>query len=412
MFRITCLLLLLFYILILASCGILGFSTPTITLWTNQIQIIAYIEEFNAQYPHYKVEILYVQSPQERLLSANDKPDLILADFLSSPSYIALFEPLDTILNEQNINIKNIYKDLLHLGVYGSQHVLLPFSFDLPAIVYRKESEEQDISNFTISLNLLKEKSKDFNIVQEGKLNALGFSPLWNSDFLFSAMSLLGTDFKADAEAILIWNETALANSIDFLRSWFEQAAYGYKREREFTKKYIYEPMYKLIQDKRFGYYRISFFLTSASEFFKIPKQKRENLDFRWLCSENKIPVNNNILYFGIPKGAKNIEGGYEFLKWIFNPHTQEKYLEISSSTNLNIFGISRGFSSLISVNEQNIPQYFPILLGRIPTEDFFLFPNPLPDNWQILKKEVIWEWFLEVFSSIDEAPLLKERLK
>jgi hypothetical protein len=195
-------------------------------------------------------------------------------------------------------------------------------------------------------------------------MTALGFSPLWNQDFFFLSASLFGVEFRSDEEHFLTWDEAALTNCLQFFSQWCDQNGSS-GREREFIQKYLYEQPTLLIGDRRSDFYRISFFQALDHAFFSIPAQKKEALDFFWLSKGGKIPASGKIMAFGVPRGSSNRAGANEFLKWIFFPATQSRILEEISVKNPHSFGIDGGFSSLVAINEEQLPKYEPRPLFR-----------------------------------------------
>jgi ABC-type glycerol-3-phosphate transport system substrate-binding protein len=393
------------------GCGIINFSNPTIHLWTNKEEILPFVEEFNKSQTNVKIEATFMPTLSEDFETLQNKPDLI---FYSLPEIVIhehIFEALNGVLSDAGINKDEVYQNLLKLGEYRDAQKFLPFSFDIPIIVFRKQNEEIR-DDFSLSLKDLRKFTASATTVQNKALKGLGFSPLWNQEFLFYTALLFGTDFRVTADNIVVWDENALTSSIAYLRSWINESAGSYSREREFSKKYVYEPMYKLIQDNKFGYYRISYYFSAISEYFTVPQDQRKNLDFRWLTYNNKIAVPERILVFAVPAGAKNSGGARVFLKWVFNPSVQEKMIKIGQVNNYDTFGIANGFSIIKHINEHYLPEYYPLLIGLMPPEEYLVFPNPLPRNWEKIKKETILPWLSDEIAKTGEISSLKEKFK
>ncbi len=393
------------------GCGDFGFNNPTIHFWTNREELLPYIEEFNKQHAHFKIELSFLRTLTDEFETLQNKPDLILCSLPEILINYNHFDSLDGILSDAGIEKDDVYQNLLKLGVYNGKQVFLPYSFDIPVIVFTKDNKAE-LPDFSLSLNDLKKQSDTFTLFQGKRLEALGFSPLWNQKFLFYTAVLLGADFRVTADNILIWDETALNSTIEYLRSWINDSMGGYASEREFSKKYVYEPPYKLVQDDKFGYRRIGFFFTTISEYYAIPQEKRKNLEFRWLHHNDGIPVNERILVFAIPSAAKNPDGARVFLKWIFKPEIQKHLIKINTLDNNACFGIANGFSILKDINKHYFPDYYPSLVGFVPPEEFLVFPNQLPEGWDKLKNEIVMSWLLEEIAKTGEISSLKEKFK
>jgi ABC-type glycerol-3-phosphate transport system substrate-binding protein len=235
----------------------------------------------------------------------------------------------------------------------------------------------------------------------------MGFSPLWGPDFLFSAAELLGTDFHQTSRGNLAWDDQNLQKTITELRSWVKEIDGGPQEEATFRNKYLYDPVYKLLESGRILYY-----LTTLTNYFDIPDAKRKTIEFRWLAEKNQIPVLENILFAGVPARSRNKSAAYAFLKWFFKPETQSQLLELVGYERIKTFGIGNGFSSLSVVNERDFPQHYPALLGKIPPADFLTYPKSLPDDWAELKSNVILPWMQSEVEAPAQQQKLEERLK
>jgi hypothetical protein len=397
------------------SCGVMQ-DGPVVQLWSQTPDILPFVDRFNAIQNKYKVEVTYVQSPAEELLPSQTVPDLILSDRLSAPRCAAKLENLTPLLRGDGVDTRLFYQDLLAAHQYQNAPVVLPFSFELPVIVFRKGAFAGGTPRL-VSLDELKSISQGYNKLAKTGPIALGFSPLWNRRFLFHAATLFGVDFRAEPGKTLAWDDQALENWVQTLTDWIEGRNGGFAAETEFVRKYLYEAPYHLIQtkiplDKKQNDYRISFYQALAADFIGIPAEKREALDMAWLSRDRKIPVDDDILFFGVPRGAGNQGGAYEFLKWVFRPATQKGILEENETKNPLSFGVAGGFSSLISINETEIPARVPLLKGRMPSANELKFPGVLPEAWEKLKNEAILPWLYDRIAHTPGAAPLKERIK
>jgi hypothetical protein len=143
---------------------------------------------------------------------------------------------------------------------------------------------------------------------------------------------------------------------------------------------------------------RLLFISMKSSEFFTMPAEQREGLDFRWIAGDDRIPLSEEALYYGICKDGRARKAADAFTRWFFQEETQRFFLEIEKKYRLDetLFGIGNGFSALRTVTEQIFPQYYTGLLGRMPPETFLEPPNILPRNWPDLKERVILPYLHE----------------
>ena len=375
---------------VLSSCAFE--SNSTIILWTDKPEMAAYVEEFNSTQNNYRIEIVYKKQPETALAQTNnltDNPaDLVVADFLNSPGTMEHFSPLNGIFREGSIDLSRFYSGLLKLGQKEEELLLLPVSFNLPAVMFNRTTESEDIPSFFMNPVDMENAAGNFNKKSDTDFEVMGFSPRWEKEVLFLNAVLMGTDFQLLNTGVLSWDNKKLLDSLKLSIDWSKETNGGLEQEEEFTAKFLYDPSYKLIAENR-----ILFYYSDMVNFFAIPPEKRKNLDFRWLSSNDKIPVLGNILFSGIPNGAKNKNGALEFIYWFFDPDTQKKLLKSTQIKRMETFGFANGFSSLPEVNKNELPIIYPSLVGYIPPESSLIFPKALPLYWNELKTKVIKPW-------------------
>ena len=130
---------------------------------------------------------------------------------------------------------------------------------------------------------------------------------------------------------------------------------------------------------------------------------------------DNKIPVNEDSVFMGIPKKARSKKAARAFIEWFYKPESQRQLLDYLRTyrINENIFGICDGFSALINVTEHIFPQFYPEILGRRPPSENFTIPNIMPENWVFMKERVVLPYLHERVrrENIEEVNSLEERL-
>ncbi len=380
--------LILIVIAVSVSCS--KSSRHMVTLWTNRPEIAAYVEEFNATHNLIKVEIEYKEFPGRELASNETPVDLVFDEFLNSFNTVSLFLSLDSMFKNQELDSTHFYKELLSKGVFEEHQILLPVSFNLPLIYFSKDLESEYIVPFFMDIKALEKASA---AVRDGSSKSFakeGFSPLWSKESIFQTAVLNNSDFR-QLNTILSWNEDNLEKTVSFIKDWVETTNGGFVQEKEFEEKFLYDPTPKLINNGRIG-----FAYSDINSFFTLPPEKRENLEFRWLSSESMVHALNTILFTGIPKKAGHKKEAMAFLTWFFKAETQKKLLEASMHKRIRIFGIGQGFSSLKTVNNAELPKIYPALMGHIPPESALVFPAPVPENWPVIKEQIIKPWLFE----------------
>jgi len=366
--------------IIFVSCG----NNNSVQIWTDRPEFALYGEYYNTVQKKYKVTVKYMEFPAENI-SRRESPDLIAASWLKNSSTGSKFKSLDGLFGAKGLSRSNFYNRILSIGRIDRTQYLIPISFNIPALIFSKDRAPQLSNHFTIDFDEVKRHSRTFNTINRDAYTRMGFSPLWNDNFLLISATLSGASFKEASP--LSWDSAALERSMVFINNWTNEINTSNQAEDEFTFKYFFEPPEKLIQSGR-----IFFSYMESKDLFVLGESKKNNLDFRWLMEQNRIPVTEDTVYIGIPKRAKTPRAARNFIQWFFKFETQKTLLEYSRANriNENIFGICGGFSSLNSVTEQIYPSFYPELLGRMPPSEHFLLHNMLPSNWIILKDRVV----------------------
>jgi len=375
--HVICILLSAFFLI---SCN----EIKTVEIWTDRPELALYGEYYNTVQNQYKVSVRYVKFPVSEITRANC-PDIIVASWMKNSSTGTYFKSLNDLFRADKLSRNVFYPRLLSVGRIERNHYLLPVSFNIPSLIFLKEREQNLTNQFTINFNEIKTLSKSFNAINRGVYTRLGFSPLWNDNFLMTTAVLFNVSFKEASP--LVWDTLALEQSMKFINEWTNEVNTSIQLEEEFTFKYFFEPPERLILSER-----ILFSYMESSELFLISEDNKNSLDFRWIMEDNKIPITEDSVYLGIPKWAKASQAAGEFIIWFFKVENQRLLLDYSRVNRLNetIFGICGGFSSLSPVTEQIYPLFYPELLGRMPPSENLMQPSVLPAKWIDIKERVV----------------------
>ncbi|HHU36414.1 MAG TPA: carbohydrate ABC transporter substrate-binding protein [Treponema sp.] len=369
-------------------------------IWTNQSEFAAYAELFNISQNHYRIVVEYKENPSEALINTRNNPDIVIGSWLKGEKARAHIIPIDYLFNELRINSRLFYQPLLDLGSIKRRQYLLPVSFNLPAMLFSQEKSELMENNFSISLEHIQALSREFNTQEDGLYTRMGFSPRWDSEFLYLTTQMFNAHFE-EGQNFLVWNEKQLSSSIEYLRNWSRSINESIRTEEDFQFKFLYDPPYRLVTAGRnlFSY-------ISSDELCVLPHDKLQNIDFRWLTKDAGIPVRDDIVYLGICKKAENLPAAEAFVVWFFKEETQRALLERSREMGIldQSFGISGGFSSIQTINERTFPLFYPFLFGHLPPQDSLEVPRILPNNWEQIKDSVIIP-FLEAAVKVDPPP-------
>jgi len=378
------------------SCG----NDNIAILWSDRPEFAFYGEYFNSAQDQYKVETRYYDYPALKLAdvfsgkktrlfdktgSKREAPDIVAGSWLKSASTRVYFRPLNGYFKGKSLEKESFYSRLLSMGNIDGKQYLLPVSFNAPMVIIAMDRGDRLSNPFTIDFNEIKKLSKSYNAETKGIYTRMGFSPVWDDNFLFVASTLLNASFR-EAEP-LAWDTLALERAMDFIFEWVKETNSSIQAVDDFTFKYYYNPPAKLALSGR-----ILFAYMDSDDFFTLAEDQRNHLDFRWLAERNTIPLNEMSVYLGLVKKGRSPEAADAFLRWFFNPETQRGLLEKSAQQRMQetSFGIAGGFSAMRPVTEQVFPLFYPDLIRHMPPQDFLSPPNILPSNWMALKERVV----------------------
>jgi len=351
-----------------------------------------------------RVEIQYQETPSQAVLDGI-RADLVVGEWLASPAVMDRFETLGDLVKPGRIDPSWFYGGLVSMGSRDNRPVLVPVSFSLPAVVFYKPGMQAELSSMFMPVDTLKSLSRAFNAAgKTGGFTALGFSPLWNKDFLDAEALLFGARFRPGRNGLPGWDQDGLSKVVDFTRTWLSEVNGGASADEAFSSRNLVQPWYKLLTGRK-----TLFELASFTDYYALPEEKRRDLDFRWLSQANTIPVMEDVLFAGVLASARNKGGAKTFLEWFCSPAVQRSLLDVNQSRRIGVFGVTNGFPSFKSINEKELPQKYPFLLGRIPSESFLTFPETLPDNWLRARDEVIRPWISQTASGDEARPLDKK---
>jgi hypothetical protein len=392
---------------LLASCSL--FESNVAELRTDVPEMAIYAANFNASQSQFKIHVKYEPNLAASLSGKSPKPALAVGKFLKIPETRNTFQSLDHLFSELLLNQSSFYPGLLELGTQEGRQLLLPVSFNLPLIALPKSQEASMPDNFVISLADLERLGMEYNQKTKESFTRMGFGPRWSPEFMYAVIRLHGIDFKPGTTPR--WNYLALENGIEYLRAWSERANESVLKEEEFQFKYLYLPAYRSLEEGRIAYAAMG-----SSSFFLIPEERRASLAFRWLSKDGSIPLDEEVVYAGICRGAEGKQVAEAFLKWFYAEGTQRKILEDARRFRSieTSFGVAGGFSAIRSVNEKLFPLFYPSLLGRLPPGSYLSMPPALPAYWSDLRREVILPFLVDAMAPValeDPNSMLESRI-
>ena len=378
-------------VLLLGGCTAFSGKDAThsrvLTIWTDQSVFSLYTGYFNVAQDRFKAEVVYFDNVAEQLseIRQGGGPDIIVGRWLTGETALGFFRPVDSFLKGLGPAESLFYPALLESGKQKKTRLLLPVSFDLHALVFDRNNMSLLSGPFTITPDEIQAAGADYNRMQNGVWTRIGFSPFWNEEFLFLTSSLFGTNWREGNP--LFWDAPKLEESADYLHEWIIAANDSFQADDDFSFKYFYEPHDRLVAGGR-----ILFTVERASDYFRLPEERRRTLDFRWIEYNGAITPAENIVYYGIYRKAASRAAAAAFTSWFFNKETQRDILGrgVKSRTSGHIFGIAGGFSSVRGVTETVFPEFYQGMLGHAPPPEKIAAPAALPPFFPELKERVI----------------------
>jgi ABC-type glycerol-3-phosphate transport system substrate-binding protein len=389
--------------LALAGCGLLPEST--VRLATSRPEVAAYVERYNTRQTEFRVEVRWRESPAQAVLDG-ESFDVVIGEELVTASVMDRLESLGDIVKPGRLDPAGFYPGLVSMASRDNRPLAVPLSFDLPAMVFLRGALPQDLPAQLIDIESVRSLARPVNAIGKGGgLSAVGFSPLWDREFLLLSARLFGARPRAGRGGALVWDAEGLQAGVDFARSWVVEDNGGAALDRAFAARNLVQPWERLLASRK-----ILFALMPFTEFLALPEEKRRDLDFRWLSHGNAVPVRDTVLFAGVPRAARNKRGAKAFIEWFASPATQRELLEVNRSQRLGVFGVTSGFPALTALNEKDLAQLHPSLLGRVPAAGLLSFPDPLPSGWARMRDEAVLPW-LERAASGEESGSLGDAL-
>ncbi len=386
-----------------AGCGLL--PDPAVRLATSRPEVAAYVERYHARQDEYRLAVHWRESPARAVLEG-EVFDVVIGEELATASVMDRLESLGDVVKPGRLDPAGFYPGLLAMGSRDNRPLAVPLSFDLPALVFLRGALPQDLPSLAIGIETVRSLARPLNSIGAGGgLATVGFSPLWNREFLLLSARLFGARLRAGRGGTLAWDPAGLQASVDFTRAWVVEDNGGGALDRAFATRNLVQPWERLLEARKILFAPMPF-----TGFLALPEEVRRGLDYRWLARDNVIPVRDTVLFAAVPRAAPNKRGAKAFVEWFAGPAAQRELAEVNRSLRLGVFGVTSGFPALVAVNEKDLPQLHPSLLGRIPAAAMLGFPETLPSGWERMRDEAVLPW-LEPAATATAAGTLEDAL-
>lgn len=94
------------------------------------------------------------------------------------------FQSLDYLFGELTVNQASFYPSLLAFGNLDGRQILLPVSFDLPALIFAQGGSANSKGKFLLGLDDIAAEAHAYNKANAGSATRMGFSPRWDQSCL------------------------------------------------------------------------------------------------------------------------------------------------------------------------------------------------------------------------------------
>ncbi|MCR4790677.1 MAG: hypothetical protein K5839_06320, partial [Treponemataceae bacterium] len=274
-------------------------DSEPIVIWTNKAEVVSYVELFNASQNESKAVVVYKDNLGLSLPPAKGEknPDIVIGSGIKNERVRRNFAPIGYLLHNVYLRKASFYESVLEAGRTGGIQYLIPVSFNLPMVIFQSNNAPLLQNDYLISLDELKEISVKYNKKNKnGVYTSMGFAPRWNPEFMYLVARMQGADFKCSdkSQRNFTWNEEKLISSVNYLRNWTQENNESSAIEEDYSFKYLYMPEYKLIEADR-----CLFEYTTSEVFFNLPEGKNADIDYRWIHCDNKIPIDDDIVFLG-----------------------------------------------------------------------------------------------------------------
>lgn len=341
----------------LLSCNSTG--PKVIVIKSDLPQILPLIEEFNKNNDSLKAVIDFNKS--------STNWDLII--FKGQNSYSGEVQDLTNYIN--SIDEKVFYRDLLLSSKKDNTIPYLPLSFDVSGLIYKKDRYQ----------NKRIIKIEDF--IED---KTLKFSPYWDSNFLIWYYLSHIPSFKKDNK---YFDDIVFHNAAQKAKGMLTNSRETWDEDL-FNKKYMHLSPWVLLTSDTIEYYFMDF-----SDFIDSDYERKNEIGFSFLSSNDLVTANEDITYIGLKKGSKNQKEAYDFFNWIFKSSNQNLYIE----NNIKESGQSKLFlgelSSIVDVSQNLLPHHYPKQAIFIPQKEIVTSPRDIPQLWETLKEEVFIPLFM-----------------
>lgn len=345
---ISLILILLFFIpLFKSSSKKSAQKAVTITFWNMFTAggpgdaIKTLVKEFNETHPYIQVKILDIpQQIEQKLLTATAggvPPDVAMFDRFRVASFAArnAFRCLDDFILRDKIKATDFFKPCWEECKYQEKMWAMPFNTDVRVLFYNKDLFKEaglDPERPPRTWDELIEYSDKLTKRDKlGRLTQVGFVPIWGNTWLYLYGWQKGGEFINEDGTEITCNDPKIVAALEWVVN--------------FVDRYKIESLNSF--SSGFGAWELNPFFTGkiamqGDEGYLMSLIKRYAPKLNYDVAPLPYPKDGvRATWSGgfalvIPRGAKNAEAAWEFIKWMTSPKPQFTYAKMSEQMSAN----------------------------------------------------------------------------
>ena len=362
-----------------------------------------YVDYYNARFPRAHIILSYMTDIAPERFSAPNIPDVVIAKNIAYPQSARAFGALNARRIRARYAADDLITPLLETGRSGAFQKLIPLSYNVPLIVFSREHNFTFTDSVTTTLEEIRRLSDQFTEYNDGRYTRVGYSPLWEGDILYLGAEIFGASYRHSRAGRLQWNEEQMFDALNYFSAWIDNES-NPGASNQFTSTYFRPPAHTALISGEIG-----FIYMDLIEFASLGSGYHQQLDFRILANAVGVTPLDDILYIGIPRGARRKAHARDFLYWLLDSDSHALLLEENVDKNIGIFGFAGALPITHYTTTFIIPRYYPWLIGRIPTSTRILPVSAKTRHWHLIKDEVVIPWLENHLRGITQRSLAIE---
>ncbi|WP_425430465.1 ABC transporter substrate-binding protein [Desmospora activa] len=321
---------------VMAGCATgQGDSANTITLWhgmtdTGKETFEQLAAQFEEKHPDFKVNVVYIaqqgEGRNEKLLAAiagGNPPDVAFFDRFEVGSWAnqGSLTDLTAMVEESDLDLEGYYPFAVEEASYKGKLYALPMGTDARMLFYNKDHfREAGIDSPPKTIAELEAAAEKLTIKKGKRFERIGFIPWLGQGWTYTWGWSFGGDFyDKDKEKVTI--ESEVVQSLEWMR--------------DYAKKYNIEDVTAFTDST--GSAASDPFLTGQISMIvdvnaKISVINKYKPDLNYDVAPIPTPTGNDFTTWSggwsliMPKGAKNQEAAWEFMKFVAGEEGQKNY--------------------------------------------------------------------------------------